>query len=77
MKKFGALGWIGVLIVMAIVLTLAAKQWKSVAPTAAELSPNATARDSSGNELGPGVAEMRSITDDHAKAVQETMQSVD
>jgi hypothetical protein len=77
MKKFGALGWIGLLIAMAIALTLAAKQWNALGPTAAELSPNATARDASGNALGPGVAEMRSITDDHAKAVQETLQSVD
>lgn len=77
MKRFGALGWIGLLIVMGIVLTLAAKQWSAVAPTAAELSPEATARDASGTALGPGLAEMRSTTDDHANDVQEAMESID
>ena len=77
MKKMGSLGLLGLVIVLAIVLMLVAKQWKAVAPVAAELPSDSVATDEAGNALGPGLNEMRSTTSSHAQDVQEALESID
>ena len=77
MKKMGSLGLLGLVIVLAVVLTLVAKQWQAVAPVAAELPADSVASDDSGNALGPGLSDMRATTSGHSDDVQEAMQAID
>ncbi len=75
-------------VVMAIVLLLVAKQWKAVAPTVMQLDdgtpmvvPETHGEDGAGQALQrgelPGLNQMRQATDEHAQQVQETMAEVD
>ncbi len=75
-------------VVMAIVLLLVAKQWKAVAPTAMQLDdgtlmvvPETHGEDAAGQALQrgglPDLNQMRQATGEHAQQVQETMAEVE
>ncbi len=85
MKKMGGgFGLIAMVIVVAIVLLLVAKQWKAVAPTAMQLDgdmpmivPETHGEDGAGEALRrgglPNLNQMRQATGDHAEQVQEAL----
>ncbi len=85
MKKMGGgFGLIAMVVVVAIVLLLVAKQWKSVAPTVMQLDgdgpmvvPDTHGEDGAGQALQrgglPNLNQMRQATGDHAEQVQEAL----
>jgi len=89
MKKGGGLGLVVLVVVLAIVLLLVAKQWKAVAPTAMQLDdggtpmvvPKTHGEDAAGEALQrgglPDLNQMRQATGEHAQQVQETMAEVE
>lgn len=89
MKKGGGFGMVVLVVVMAIVLLLVAKQWKSVAPTAMQLDDSGTpmvvpethGEDEAGEALQrgglPDLNQMRQATGQHAEQVQETLEKVE
>ena len=89
MKKMGGgFGLIMLVVVMAVVLLLVAKQWKAVAPTALQLDdgtpmvvPETHGEDAAGDALQrgglPDLNQMRQATDQHAQQVQETLEEVE
>ncbi len=89
MKKMGGgFGLIAMVIVVAIVLLLVAKQWKSVAPTVMQLDadgpmivPNTHGEDGAGEALRrgglPNLNQMRQATGEHAEQVQEAFDEVE
>ena len=88
MRKGAGLGLVALAIVMLVVLLLAARQWRSVAPTAAQLrddgSPSVV--DTHG-ETGaaaairsgglPDLREARQQTDAHAAQLEEALAEID
>jgi len=75
-------------VVLAIVLLLVAKQWRSVAPTVMQLDddtpmivPNTHGEAGAGAALQngqlPNLNQMRQATDTHAQEVQETFAEVE
>ena len=75
-------------VVLAIVLMLVAKQWKAVAPTALQLDdgtpmvvPETHGEDGAGQALQhgglPDLNQMRQATGEHAQQVQETLAEVE
>ena len=75
-------------VVLAIVLLMAAKQWRSVAPTVMQLEgdtpmivPDTHGETGAGEALQrgelPGLNQMRQATDSHAEQVQETLAEVE
>ena len=75
-------------VVLAIVLLLVAKQWKSVAPTVMQLDgdtptivPDTHGEAGAGEALQsgqlPNLNQMRQATDSHAEQVQETLAEVE
>jgi len=89
MKKMGGgFGMVVLVVVMAIVLLLVAKQWKAVAPTAMQLDdgtpmvvPETHGEDQAGEAIQrgglPDLNQMRQATGEHAQQVQETMAEVE
>jgi hypothetical protein len=86
-RGFGV-GMIALLIVVAVVLTLAAKAWKSVAPEvleingAAQIGPLDThGQDEAAGELRSGqlprLSDTRRETDEHSARVQEALNAVE
>ena len=75
-------------VTLAIVLLLVAKQWKAVAPTALQLDgdmpmivPETHGEEGAGQALQrgglPNLNQMRQATDEHAQQVQEMMAEVE
>ena len=68
-------------VVMAVVLLLVAKSWKSVAPTAVQLSADGPSAplEVHGENVGslPGLNEMRSETDAHAEQLQQALAEIE
>jgi hypothetical protein len=89
MKKMGGgFGLVMLVVVMAVVLLLVAKQWKAVAPTAMQLDdgtpmvvPETHGEDAAGEALQrgglPDLNQMRQATGQHAQEVQETLEEVE
>jgi len=88
MRKGGGFGMVLLVVVMAIVLVLVAKQWKAVAPTAMQLDdgtpmvvPETHGEDGAGQALQrgglPDLNQMRQATGQHAQQVQETLEEVE
>lgn len=76
MRKVGGVGLLALVIVVLVVMLLAAGSWKSVAPTAIEVTnPGASAPDDGNDDL-PDLRETREETSQHAeelrKALEET-----
>lgn len=90
-SSFGlsGLGMVGVLIALAIVLLLAARQWKSMAPTLLDMDSasatdfqdelQATGSDTDHPSPGhlPSLREMRSATAEHQRSVEEARRQID
>jgi len=75
-------------VVLAVVLLLVAKQWKAVAPTVLQLDdgtvmvvPETHGEDGAGQALQrgglPDLNQMRQATGEHAQQVQETLAEVE
>ena len=88
MRKGGGFGLVVLVIVMAVVLLLVAKSWKSVAPTATQLDPEGPAaplethgEDEAGEALQsgnlPDLNEMRSETDAHAERLEQALSEIE
>ena len=89
MRKGGGIGFVLLVVVLAVVLLLVARSWKSVAPTAIQVTNGgegdvvvpdhgeaaAGAAVSSGNL--PDLNEMQQETDAHAQQVQEALAAAD
>jgi len=86
MKKRGSSGLVLLVVVMAIVLLLVAKNWKAAAPRLAETmraqpqaahpaggDPAEAGDDDGPPRALPGVGEMKRATDRHADQVQEAL----
>ncbi len=82
-RQGGGFGAVMLVVVMAIVLYLASKAWKKIAPTALEVhDPTATAGESvkagvpPGEQppLRPSLREMKQSTASHARAVGDALQ---
>ena len=90
-SSFGlsGLGMVGVLIALAIVLLLAARQWQSMAPTILDMESasatdfqdelQATGSDTDHPSPGhlPNLREMRSATAEHQQDVDEARRQID
>jgi hypothetical protein len=89
MRKQGSgFGFVILVVVLAVVLLLVARAWRSVAPTAAQIqggdAPIAV-EDHGEEEAGeaqrsgdlPDLNEMRDETDAHAQAVQEALEATE
>lgn len=87
MRKGGGFGLVVLVIVMAVVLLLVARSWKSVAPTATQLPDGPSApletngEDQAGEALSsgnlPDLNEMRSETDAHAERLQQALSEIE
>ena len=88
MRKGGGFGLVMLVVVMAVVLLLVAKNWKSVAPTAVQLPENGPTaplsthgEDQAGEALSsgnlPDLNDMRSETDAHAQRLQEALSEIE
>lgn len=88
MRKGGGIGMVMLVIVMAVVLLLVAKSWKSMAPTAAQLpadGPTAPiethGEEQAGEALGsgnlPNLNEMRSETGAHAEELRQALAEIE
>ena len=89
MRKGGGIGFVLLAIVMVVVLLLVARSWKSLGPTAIQVTnggdsgvvvpdhgdSQAGAAVASGNL--PGLNEMQEETDAHAQQVQEALAATD
>ena len=75
-------------VVLAVVLLLVAKQWKAVAPTAVQIDangPSVTPRDGGQTEAAgelrqgslPDLNAMRDATGDHAQRVQDALAEIE
>jgi hypothetical protein len=80
----GGFGTVMLVIVMAIVLILAARNWMAVAPVAAEIDPGggdgrgqAEAGAALRNGQLPGLDDMRDATGDHAARLDDALDSID
>ena len=84
MRRGALVGFVLLLVVVALVLYLSAENWKSVAPQvkevmAAEGSPETLLEEGSSQEGAggaghlPGLGEMKAETDEHAKALEEAL----
>jgi hypothetical protein len=87
-KMGGGFGLVMLVVVMAVVLLLVAKQWKAVAPTALQLDdgtpmvvPETHGEDAAGDALQrgglPDLNQMRQATGQHVQQVQETLEEVE
>ena len=79
MRRGALVGFVLLLVVVAIVLYLSAENWKSVTPQVKEIMSEeasaGTLLDEEGSEAGhlPGLSEMKAETDEHAKALEEAL----
>jgi hypothetical protein len=67
------MGLVVLLVVLAIVLLLVARAWRSVAPTAAGLGAATSPRGEVAPRDLPDLGETRERTDDHAREVQDAL----
>ena len=83
-KKGGSFGILLLVVTMAIVLLLVARQWKAVAPAAAQITDPAArglvddhGQTEAGEEVGsgalPDLNEMKQETNEHAQQVEEAL----
>jgi hypothetical protein len=78
-RPLGGFGLVALVIVVAVVLVLAARQWQAVAPTAAEVRDArdairpAAASTAADQGQRPGLGEMRDRTSEHADAVADAL----
>jgi hypothetical protein len=80
-RQGGGFGVVMLLVVVAIVLYLATRSWRTALPTAAEMAAPATTAGGSGTpESGesppvrPSLREMKTATDSHTSAVSEGLE---
>ena len=77
-RSLGGFGLVMLVIVVAIVLILAARQWQAVAPVAAEIPASAGDTGESSDDDGrPGLREMRANTSEHSDRVQDALAATD
>ncbi len=86
MRRGGGIGFVVLIVVVAVVLWLTARAWRAVAPTAAEVASPAEASDvdEARSEAGeavrsgelPDLSKMRQETGQHADAVGEALKQV-
>ena len=87
-RKGSGIGFVVLIVALAIVLLLVAKNWRSVAPQAIQVTdPNlgATVDDRGQTEAGeevrsgqlPDMNDMRRQTDAHAQQVQEALEATE
>ncbi len=87
-RQGGGFGFVMLLVVVAIVMLLVARSWKSVAPDAIEVAtPAGPAAISDHGEreaaaearsgLLPNLQDMRRETGNHAQEVQDTLQEIE
>ncbi len=87
-RQGGGFGFVMLLVVLAVVLLIAAKAWKSAAPTALEVATpvgDVTISDHGASEAAgqvrpgglPGLSDMRRETGTHTQQVEETLQQID
>jgi len=82
-RRGGGFGLVMLVVVMAIVLLLVARSWRSVAPTAAEVAPSATAVPTPAADLAPELgalprlSDMQRETDAHAADVEKALSEID
>ena len=89
MKKGGGFGMVMLVVVLAIVLLLVARQWKAVAPTAIQVqqdgSVTVTPNDHGQTEAGaaiksgtlPDLNDMRQATGEYSQQVQDAMAEIE
>ena len=87
-KKPSGFGFVMLVVVLAVVLLLAARQWRSVAPTALQVSdPDLSAVADDHGETGAGEAlrsgqlpdlrDMKQQTGEHADRLQEALEATE
>jgi len=87
-KKSSGIGFVMLVVVLAVVLLLAARQWRSVAPTALQVSdPDLSAVADDHGEAGAGEAlrsgqlpdlrDMKQQTGEHADQLQEALEATE
>ena len=89
MKKAGGFGMVVLVIVLAVVLLLVARQWKAVAPTAMQIDdrgnvavvPETHGEDAAGEALQrgglPDLNGMRQATSSHQKQVEDAFATIE
>ena len=88
MRKGGGLGLVALVVVLAVVLLLAARQWRAVAPTAMQLDQNnqpVAVKDHGETGAGealrsgklPDLNDMRAGTGAHADQLEEALAETD
>jgi hypothetical protein len=83
-RKLGSIGFLVLVVTMAVVLVLVARSWASLAPTATEIravqggtdSPRSEASGGASRDM-PDMSDMKDATDAHAGDVQEAMAAID
>ena len=85
-RKGGGFGMVILVVVMAVVLLLVARAWKSMAPTAAQLPAAQSTdgidphgQDDAAEAAGglPNLEETRQETDRHKQQVQEALENIE
>ena len=86
-KRSSGIGFVMLVVVLAVVLLLAARQWKSVAPVALQIDPDQPAIANDHGEAGAGEAlrsgglpdlqDMRQQTGEHADQLQEALEATE
>ena len=89
MRKGGGIGFVLLAVVMVVVLLLVARSWKSLGPTAIQVThggeSGAIVPDHGESQAGaavasgdlPGLNQMQQETDAHAQQVQEALAATD
>jgi len=86
MKKAGGIGFVMLVVVMAIVLWLTAENWKKVAPTALDVNAAGASVEDHGQTGAaeslrsgdmPRLSDTREATDAHTEDVQAALDSIE
>lgn len=79
MRKGGGFGLVVLVVVLAVVLLLAGRAWRSVAPAAVQLETHGGDRAGEASNPGtlPGLNEMQSETDAHAERLRQALDEIE